>query len=122
MARILLADDDAASRDLVSRALGSDGHSVVMTQDGSEALDSLNAAPGVYDLLITDVQMPVLDGVTLAEKALTRQPGLRVILMSGYTSELDRAKPLEAKGLSVISKPFTLEQIRASVKRALAGR
>ena len=122
MARILLADDDAASRDLVSRALGSDGHSVVMTQDGSEAPDSLNAAPGVYDLLITDVQMPVLDGVTLAEKALTRQPGLRVILMSGYTSELDRAKPLEAKGLSVISKPFTLEQIRASVKRALAGR
>ena len=97
MARILLADDDAASRDLVSRALGSDGHSVVMTQDGSEALDSLNAAPGVYDLLITDVQMPVLDGVTLAEKALTRQPGLRVILMSGYTSELDRAKPPRPK-------------------------
>ena len=73
MARILLAEDDAATRDLVQRALGLDGHEVVVTQDGMEALEKLQAAPARVDLLITDVQMPVLDGIALAEKALARQ-------------------------------------------------
>lgn len=120
MARILLADDDAASRELVSRALAADGHGVDLTQDGSEALDVLLSSAEGYDLLITDVQMPVLDGVSLAEKALDQRPGLKVVLMSGFVSELDRAKRFESRGLSVISKPFTLDQIRAAVKRALS--
>lgn len=119
MARILLADDDAASRELVARALKSDGHTVEATQDGTEALDKLKGGGG-YDLLVTDVQMPGLDGVSLAKHVQDAQPGIRMLLMSGYTSELDRASGTLGGKVGTIAKPFTLEQIRAAVKRALA--
>lgn len=119
MARILLADDDAATRDLVQRALAIDGHNVTPTQDGSEALDAITAAPAAFDLLISDVQMPVLDGVALAEQALAVAPSLRVILMSGFADELDRAGHLKGKLARVIIKPFTLDQIRTTVKAVL---
>jgi DNA-binding NtrC family response regulator len=120
MARILLADDDASTRDLVQRALGLDGHEVVVTQDGVDALEQLLANPSRIELLITDVQMPGLDGITLVEKSLAAAPKLRVVLMSGFVGELDRAERMRGKISSIIGKPFTLEQIRAAVKSALA--
>ena len=118
MARILLADDDASARDLVQRALASDGHNVVATHDGAEALEQLQAS-GPFDLLISDVQMPGVDGIELIEKAVAAAPKMRVILMSGFAGELDRAKHLRSKIAREISKPFTLEQVRAVVKVAL---
>jgi CheY-like chemotaxis protein len=118
MARILLAEDDRATRDMVQRALAADGHEVLVTQDGSEALERLQTA-GRLDLMISDVQMPGLDGVALAEKGLAANPKLRVILMSGFADELGRADHLKAKIARIITKPFTLEQIRAAVKAAL---
>jgi two-component system, cell cycle response regulator CpdR len=120
MARILLADDDAATRDLVTRALATDGHSVTTTQDGGEALEKLQESPAGYDLLITDVQMPGLDGIALAEQGLAGYANLRVVLMSGFADELGRAAHLKSKISSVLTKPFSLEQIRAAVKAALA--
>ena len=120
MARILLAEDDAATRNLVQRALGLEGHEVTVTQDGLEALEKLQASPARYDVLVTDVQMPGLDGVALVEKGLAIDPKLRIVLMSGFAGELDRAAHLEAKISRVITKPFTLEQIRSAVKTALA--
>jgi two-component system, cell cycle response regulator CpdR len=120
MARILLAEDDGATRDLVQRALGLDGHDVTVTQDGVEALERLQATPTRFDVLVTDVQMPGLDGVALVEKALGVNPKLRVVLMSGFADELDRAAHLKARISRVITKPFTLEQIRSAVKVALA--
>lgn len=120
MATILLADDDAAVRDLVRRALSSDGHAVRVTQDGQEALDELTGGGGDIDILITDVDMPQLDGITLAERALALKPGLAVVLMSGFSDQLDRAARLRARQLFSISKPFTLDQIRQLVRSALA--
>lgn len=120
MARILLADDDAASRDLVKRALATDGHSVTSTQDGSEALDKLQEGSGGFDLLISDVQMPGLDGIALVEKALEGHPKLRIVLMSGFAGELGRADHLKDKISRVLTKPVSLEQIRTAVKEALA--
>lgn len=117
MARILLADDDAATRELVKRALEADGHSVLVTQDGSEALDSVEAG-GKFDIVVSDVEMPLLDGIALAERAL-RQPGMRVLLMSGFPEQLDRARALKSPQVAVISKPFSLEDVRASVRRLL---
>jgi two-component system, cell cycle response regulator CpdR len=119
MAHILLADDDAATRDLVQRALSTDGHSVTPTQDGAEALEKLQESPGGYDLLITDVQMPGLDGIALAEAGMAANVKLRVVLMSGFADELGRAGRLQAKVSRVLTKPFTLEQVRAAVKAAL---
>lgn len=120
MARILLADDDASTRDLVQRALATDGHNVSPTQDGSEALEKLREAPGSFDLLITDVQMPGLDGIALAEASVGIDAKLRVILMSGFAGELGRADHLKGRISRIITKPFTLEQIRAAAKAALA--
>ena len=120
MARILLADDDAAARDLVQRALASDGHDVIATHDGAEALEQMQGGGGAFELLISDVQMPGVDGIELIEKAVAAAPKMRVILMSGFAGELDRAKHLRSKIAREISKPFTLEQVRAVVKAALA--
>jgi len=119
MARILLADDDAATRDLVQRALGLDGHQVIVTQDGAEALEQLQGAAGRIDLLISDVQMPGVDGIELVEKAIEAAPGLRIVLMSGFAGEFDRADHLKGKIARVITKPFTLEQMRGAVKGVL---
>jgi two-component system, cell cycle response regulator CpdR len=118
MARILLAEDDAATRDLVQRALALDGHEMIVTQDGAEALERLQDAQRV-DLLISDVQMPGLDGIELVEKALTVLPKLRVVLMSGFAGELGRAEHLKGRIARVITKPFSLEQIRAAVRSVL---
>jgi DNA-binding response OmpR family regulator len=120
MANILLADDDAAVRDLVRRALTSEGHNVHVTQDGSEALDYLSAHMASIDLLVTDVDMPQLDGVSLAREALKQKPNLAIVLMSGFSDQLDRATALNAKRLVSISKPFTLEQIKLKVRSILA--
>ena len=119
MARILLADDDAATRDFVQRALAIDGHAVTPTTDGTEALEKLQENPAGFDLLISDVQMPVMDGIALAEQGLAVAPGLRVILMSGFAGELDRAGHLKGKLAQVITKPFTLDEIRSAVRGAL---
>lgn len=118
MARILLADDEAATRDLVKRALSADGHEVVVTEDGQEALDRLMGGE-TFDLLLSDVQMPGLDGLSLVEKALAARPGLSVVLMSGHVGGLERAQALQSKLKATITKPFTLDQIRAVVKGAL---
>jgi two-component system cell cycle response regulator CpdR len=120
MARILLADDDAAARNLVQRALAGDGHAVTCTQDGAEALEQLESASARFDVLVADVQMPGIDGIALAEKSLKLQPKLRVILISGFADELDRAEHLKSKVARVVAKPITLEGIRAAVRAALA--
>lgn len=120
MANILLADDDAAVRDLVRRALTAEGHSVHVTQDGAEALDHLTAHPGTIDLLVTDVDMPQLDGVSLAREAVQLKPNLAIVLMSGFSDQLDRASTISAKRFVSISKPFSLEQIKTVVRSILA--
>jgi CheY-like chemotaxis protein len=120
MARILLAEDDAATRDLVQRALGAEGHEVVVTQDGTEALEKLQAGAASFDVLVTDVQMPGLDGVALVEKAIAANAKLRIVMMSGFADELGRAAHLRSRISQIITKPFTLEQIRTAVKAALA--
>jgi CheY-like chemotaxis protein len=120
MATILLADDDAAVRDLVRRALTSDGHSVEVTQDGLEALDELKKGSARFDILITDVDMPQLDGISLVEQASALAPGLAVVLMSGFSDQLERAARLRVKKVLSISKPFTLEQIKQAVRSLLA--
>ena len=120
MARVLLADDDAAMRDLVSRSLGADGHTVTTALDGQEALDLALAASQPFDVLVTDVQMPGVDGIALAGQLLALHPGLKIIMMSGLQSEMARAGGLIGQGVQFISKPFSLEQIRSRVRQALA--
>lgn len=120
MANILLADDDAAVRDLVRRALTADGHAVHVTNDGGEALDYLKTHAASVDVLVSDVDMPQLDGVALAREAIRLKSNIAIVLMSGFCDQLDRASDLNTARLASICKPFTLEQIKTLVRATLA--
>jgi two-component system, cell cycle response regulator CpdR len=120
MAHVLLADDEQATRDLVRRALEMDGHSVVATAGGSEALELLLARPDAFDVLVSDVQMPGLDGISLAQQATAACPGLGVLLMSGFVEQLERGRAIKARKILVVTKPFSLETVRGLVRELLA--
>ncbi len=118
MATILIAEDDRAVREFVSRALRQDGHEITAVGDGQQALNALEK--GRFDMLLADIVMPQLDGIALALKAAKEYPDLPVLLMTGYAAERQRAHNLDALIQDVISKPFTLDEIREAVRKLLA--
>lgn len=121
MARILVAEDDDAIRGLVARALSQDGHEVVATVDGGQAMDTLCREPS-FDLLLTDIKMPVMDGIALALAAAREQPELMILLMTGFADQRERAHGLDALVHDVLAKPFTLSDLRCSVRGAIEAR
>lgn len=121
MARILLVDDDQGGLEILRHGLAADGHDVTALASSAEAQAMLASGTGGIELLITDVSMPELDGVTLAEGALSARPGLAVIVMSGLAGELTRAERLKSGRVQIVSKPISLEQMRAEVRQVLAG-
>jgi CheY-like chemotaxis protein len=122
VARILLAEDEEALRAFVARALAMDGHGVTATADGGEALDALVRERGRFDLLLTDIRMPVMDGIALALAAARDFPELVILLMTGYADQRERAHGLDALIHDVIAKPFSLEEIRKAVNGALLAK
>ena len=120
MARVLIAEDDAAVREFVSRALSHGGHEVATANDGLEALGVLDDE--TFDLLVTDIVMPNLDGIALALKVAKEYPAMPVLLMTGYAAERQRAHNLDVLIHNVITKPFTLRQICEAADEALAIR
>ena len=122
MAKILIAEDDDAVRELVARALNDDGHELTVAADGAAALDALSRHDAEYDLLLTDVKMPVLDGIALALAAGRDHPEVSIMLMTGYADQRERAHGLDALVHDVIAKPFSLEQIKGAVREALVAR
>jgi CheY-like chemotaxis protein len=119
MAHILLAEDEQAVRLFVERALALSGHEVTAVEDGTQALEALLHQP--FDLLVTDIVMPGLDGIALALKVAKERPELSVLLMTGYAAERQRAHNVKALIHRVISKPFTLKEIREAVDDVLGG-
>jgi two-component system cell cycle response regulator CpdR len=122
MARVLIADDEESMRTLVARAIAADGHDSVTVQDGAEALDILTREDGAFDLLLTDIQMPVMDGIALALAAARDFPELTILLMTGFADQRERASNLSAIAHDVITKPFSVADIRTAVADALASR
>lgn len=122
MPRVLIADDEDSMRLLVARAIAMDGHDVVTAQDGAEALEILNGDAGGFDLLLTDIKMPVMDGIALALSAARDFPDLTILLMTGFADQRERASGLDAIVHDVITKPFSVADIRGAVARALASK
>ena len=120
MARILIAEDEEALCAMCARGLKLDGHEVTAAHDGAEALDVLSREPGRFDLLLTDVRMPVMDGIALALAAARDFPDLTILLMTGYADQRERAQGLDALIHDVLAKPFTLAMLRGAVGEALA--
>jgi two-component system, cell cycle response regulator CpdR len=121
MPRILIADDEEAVRGLVARALQMDGHATVTAQDGAEALEILSCEAGRFDLLLTDIKMPLMDGIALALASARDFPKLTILLMTGFADQRERASGLNAIIHDVITKPFSVADIRNAVTGALAA-
>ncbi|MBO6539799.1 MAG: response regulator [Rhizobiaceae bacterium] len=119
-ARILIVEDDDSVRIFTARALQADGHSTDMASDGAEGLDMIKADEGRYDLVLSDIRMPVMDGIEMAETAAKAFPDLRILLMTGYAEQRERAAELGGSVLGVVRKPFSLAEIRTEVAKALA--
>jgi two-component system cell cycle response regulator CpdR len=122
MARILLAEDDDNVRAFVARALGFAGHEVTECEDGGLAAEAMQAAAGGFDLLLSDIKMPVMDGIALALAVGAAWPEVTIVLMTGFADQRERAHGLEALVYDVIPKPFSLAQLMAKVEDALAGK
>ena len=121
MARILIAEDEEALRALTARALTDSGHEVVTAVDGADALDILTREGGRFDLLLTDIRMPLMDGIALALATARDYPAIIILLMTAYADQRERASNLDALIHDVILKPFTLAEIKAAVSDALAA-
>ena len=122
MPRVLIVDDEDSMRMLVARAIAMDGHDIVTAEDGAEALEILGNEQGAFDLLLTDIQMPVMDGIALALATARDFPDLTILLMTGFADQRERASGLNAIAHDVITKPFTVADIRTAVADALASR
>jgi DNA-binding response OmpR family regulator len=122
MARILLAEDDDGVRAFVSRALSHVGHEVVEAEDGGLASEVMQEEMGRFDLLLSDIKMPVMDGIALALNVAAAWPEVTIVLMTGFADQRERAHGLDQLIYDVIPKPFTLAQVLEKVDDALNGR
>ena len=120
--RILIADDEESMRVLVARAIALDGHEIVTAEDGAQALEILTDQDGAFDLLLTDIKMPIMDGIALALAAARDFPDLTILLMTGFADQRERASGLNAIVHDVVTKPFSVADIRTAVADALASR
>jgi two-component system, cell cycle response regulator CpdR len=121
MARILIAEDESSVRTLLARAFTQDGHQVESAPDGAAALDMLGKSEA-FDLLLTDIQMPAMDGIALALAAKRDHPSMTIMLMTGYTDQRERAQSLKPLIHDIVQKPFTIAEIRTALKAALSVR
>ncbi len=121
VAKTLLVDDDALVREIIAMALREGGHTVVMAGDGRAALAAL--AREAFDLVISDILMPEMDGIELLRTIRKRHPQLAVLCISGgggsrhYMKYLDMGMSLGAH--MILAKPFTPAQLRAAAALAL---
>ena len=119
MARILLAEDDASLRGFLTRALERAGHSVVDCENGDDAIDALDQGP--WDLLLTDIVMPGADGIEVARVAAARQPGIRIMFITGFAAVALNPDSNAPKDAKVLSKPFHLRELVDEVNKMLAA-
>ena len=122
MARILVAEDDPSVRAFVVSALTMKGHEVVAEEDGGLAAETVDSEEGRFDLLLSDIKMPIMDGIGLALHVAAKYPDIIIVLMTGFADQRERAHGLEALIYDVITKPFTLADLLQKIDDALAGK
>jgi two-component system cell cycle sensor histidine kinase/response regulator CckA len=118
--RLLLVEDEPAVRTILERGLLRFGVSVVTAADGAEALERLANEPS-FDVLISDIMMPGIDGVKLAMMARERLPEIGIVLISGF-AEAPLHKAADAQGVGFVSKPFAMQELVAAIATANAER
>jgi CheY-like chemotaxis protein len=117
--RVLVAEDDPVVRTMLQRLLREAGFEVRTAKHGDEALGIALRASGAFDLVVTDVRMPVMDGLELVRRLRERWPGLPVLYISGYDLELSAGSRRSASRQSLLRKPFDLDELLREVTRLL---
>ncbi|NNE58635.1 MAG: response regulator [Hellea sp.] len=119
MATILYAEDDDSMRRFFEKALEKAGHHVIACSDGDRALRALKFADGAFDLLLTDIMMPGIDGIELAKQAETIAPGIKIMFITGFAAVA--MNDPEAADTTVLSKPVHLRQLVTEVDKLIAA-
>lgn len=118
MPKILLAEDDDSLRGFLSRALERAGYEVTACADGEEAVAVLDQD---WDLLLTDIVMPGIDGIEVARQAAAIHPSLRIMFITGFAAVALAAGDSAPAGAKVLSKPIHLREIVTEVERMMAA-
>ena len=119
MARIILAEDDDDMRRFLVKALEKAGHEVTSFAEGASAFEEIKQK--TFDLLLTDIVMPEMDGIELARRAADLDPSLKIMFITGFAAvALEEGKPV-VPGSTVLSKPFHLRDLVSQVKDLLAA-
>jgi two-component system, cell cycle response regulator CpdR len=119
MVKILLAEDDSDMRRFLVKALEKAGHTVTSFGEGASAFEKMQGE--TFDLLLTDIVMPEMDGIELARRAAELDPRLKIMFITGFAAVAlnpDSKAPKEAK---VLSKPFHLRDLVDEVNRLMAA-
>ncbi len=119
MSRILLAEDDDSLRAFLTRALERAGYEVRACADGDEAMLALG--DGSYDLLLTDIVMPGVDGIEVAREAAARMPGLPIMFITGFAAVALASGDRTPQGSKVLAKPVHLREIVSEVEKMVAA-
>jgi CheY-like chemotaxis protein len=117
--RVFLVEDEEGVRDLARAFLEEAGYSVVTAINGRDAIDVFARHGGEFDLLVTDVVMPHLDGRRLAERLVAERPDMRVLYMSGYANQAVVHQTVLDSGTAFVQKPFTMASLTARVRDVL---
>lgn len=118
MKRILIAEDEADIANFLKRGLVNAGFEVSLCKNGAQALQTLenSHAGNEIHLIISDIQMPVMDGIALALNVVRDMPHIPVILMTGYTNQAKRAIGIENLVVAIVEKPFELSEMLKTVR------
>ena len=116
---ILLVEDEDSVRTFTKKALELSGYNITEAYDGVSALKYVNEEKNNYDLVITDVMMPEMDGPTLASEIKKNNPQQKILFISGYTENHENLNSVEEKEVYFLNKPFTLEELNLTVKKVI---
>lgn len=119
MASILLAEDDESMRRFLKKALEKAGHAVIDAGQGDEALTELQLRE--FDLLLTDIVMPVMDGIELARQAAEIDPEMKIMFITGFAAVALNPANHAPEDAKVLSKPFHLKDLVQEVERVIAA-
>jgi two-component system cell cycle sensor histidine kinase/response regulator CckA len=119
---ILVVEDQEAGREMIAEILGAEGYRILAAGDGSEAQELVRRSPERIDLLLTDVVMPRMSGNDLARALAAQHPEMRVLYMSGYTSDVISHHGVLDEGVMFLQKPFTPAALSKRVRQALDAR
>lgn len=119
MKTMLIVEDDESVRAFTARAFELAGFTVETAADGLEGLEAIRRAEGGFDLVLSDIRMPAMDGIEMARTAAAEFPDMPVMLMTGYAEQREHAAELDGVVRDVVSKPFTLSEIRQRVSVVL---